>query len=121
MKFKCLIRLNGKPRIRWDFFVFIMSIWNCYSLPFNIAFSDTILDQWYFEALNSITDICFGIDILFNFRTTFLNRQTGDEIANSKQIAINYVSGKFWIDFFATIPFDQILGQIIEGRIAKKF
>jgi hypothetical protein len=33
---------------------------------------------------------------------------TGDEINDTKRIAINYMKGKFWLDVISTIPFDLI-------------
>lgn len=51
-------------------------------------------------------DICFGIDIMVNFRTTSINKQTGDEVSESKSIAFEYLKSKLWIDLLASIPFD---------------
>ena len=42
------------------------------------------------------------------FRTTFLDTYTGEEIIDGKRIAMNYLKGRFWFDFLATIPFDLI-------------
>lgn len=47
-KFKWLIRVNSRLRIRWDLFVMILSIWNCYFLPFDVAFSSEYIDSLYF-------------------------------------------------------------------------
>ena len=37
--------------------------------------------------LNVIFDSIFGIDIIVNFRTSFTNTMTGDEVTDLKQIA----------------------------------
>lgn len=34
---------------------------------------------------------------------------TGDTIVDPKQIANNYVKGRFWIDLISTIPFDDLI------------
>ena len=72
-----------------------------------------------FVAANSVIDVLFLIDIIINFRTTFINSKTGDEIADTTLVAqhyickhaiIDFVGGRFWIDFLATVPFDTIAG-----------
>jgi hypothetical protein len=49
------------------------------------------------------------LDILINFRTTIKNVLTGEEIFDSKVIAISYLKGRFFIDLIASIPLDNIL------------
>jgi hypothetical protein len=73
-KARCLLRTNDNKRVKWDLFVLILSIWNCYSLPFDIAFNPPLFQETYFKGINNIIDSCFGIDIIINFRTAYLNR-----------------------------------------------
>jgi len=56
--------------------------------------------------INWIFDSIFFIDIIVNFRTSFTNTMTGDEVTDFKLIAKNYLKLRFWIDVLATIPFD---------------
>jgi hypothetical protein len=51
-------------------------------------------------------DFFFMMDVLINFRTSYVHEQTGVEEVDLKSIAIKYVKGKFWIDLLASIPFD---------------
>jgi hypothetical protein len=47
------------------------------------------------------------IDIIVNFRTSFLNKY-GDEIKKPKEIARKYIfGGRFLIDLLSSIPMDQ--------------
>eukprot|EP00347_Sterkiella_histriomuscorum_P022573 403337973 len=119
-KYRFLIKVNGNYRIRWDLFVMMLSIWNCYSLPFDVAFQPETFNHLFFEYLNTFIDICFGLDIVFNFRTTFLNRQTGDEVTSTKIIALEYLKSKFWIDIIATVPLDQLFQGVLETNQTKK-
>ena len=48
----------------------------------------------------------FLLDIIINFRTTFIHSKTGKEVMDLWEIAQNYLKGRFWIDFLATIPLD---------------
>lgn len=65
-----------------------------------------------FTVIDIIVDFLFFVDMLTNFRTTYLNN--GELVVNPKKIAVNYLKGWFIIDFFSAIPFDMII------TIAKK-
>ncbi|XP_041366402.1 potassium voltage-gated channel subfamily H member 7-like [Gigantopelta aegis] len=54
-----------------------------------------------------VVDIMFIVDILINFRTTFV--QNGEVMSDQQQIAFNYIKGWFVIDTIAAIPFDLLL------------
>ena len=45
------------------------------------------------------------IDILLNFRTTFVNHK-GEVVTSSKDITINYIKTWFFLDLVAALPFD---------------
>ena len=54
-------------------------------------------------------DVMFIIDILINFRTTFVN--VNDEVvSHPAKIAVHYFRGWFLIDLMAAIPFDLVFG-----------
>ena len=73
-KYRYKLRINDEKRTKWDLFVLILSIWNCYSIPFDIAFHPAIFEKMFIIIMNNFVDVCFGIDIFLNFRTTFINR-----------------------------------------------
>lgn len=55
-----------------------------------------------------LVDVIFMIDVLINFRTTYVNKN--DEVVSQPgQIAIHYFKGWFIIDMVAAIPFDLLL------------
>ncbi len=56
-------------------------------------------------------DVMFIVDILINFRTTYVN--ANDEVvSNPGRIAVHYFRGWFIIDLVAAIPFDLLLGVL---------
>ena len=59
--------------------------------------------------VDNIIDAMFAIDILISFRTTYIHPISGDEIIEPKLIAMNYLTGRFLIDFFSTIPFEKFV------------
>ena len=53
-------------------------------------------------------DIMFIIDIVINFRTTYIN-ENEDVVSEPSKIAVHYFRGWFIIDLVAAIPFDLLL------------
>ena len=75
----------------------------------------------YFLALNSFIDLVFAFDILVNFRTTYYDRESQDEVKDPKQLAKEYIktcsftAPSFIIDFLSTVPFDTIALMFTES------
>lgn len=55
-----------------------------------------------------VVDVMFIIDILINFRTTFVNNND-EVVSHPGKIAVHYFRGWFLIDLVAAIPFDLLL------------
>ncbi|OXU22783.1 hypothetical protein TSAR_009513, partial [Trichomalopsis sarcophagae] len=53
-------------------------------------------------------DVTFIVDILINFRTTFVNSNE-EVVSHPGKIAVHYLKGWFIIDLVAAIPFDLLL------------
>jgi len=54
------------------------------------------------------------MDIVLNFRTTYVNSKTGTEVINSRKIMLNYAfHGRFFIDLLASIPFELIVSIVL--------
>ncbi|KAM8714391.1 hypothetical protein ACLKA7_014511 [Drosophila subpalustris] len=88
----------------WDWIILIATFYVALMVPYNAAFAkadrQTMVSDVIVEAL-------FIVDILLNFRTTFVSRK-GEVVSNSKQIAINYFRGWFALDLLAALPFDHL-------------
>lgn len=63
---------------------------------------------YFFRFRYLAVDVTFVIDILINFRTTFVNGQD-EVVSHPGRIAVHYLSGWFLIDLVAAIPFDLLL------------
>lgn len=106
---KWIVMMNEPWRVKWDLFVILLAFWNSISVPFDLAFRPKILQHPLLRALNWIIDALFVIDIVINFRTSFISPQTGEEVTNAKEIAASYLKGRFWIDLAAVINIELIL------------
>mmetsp|Transcript_34327 Transcript_34327/g.52593 ORF Transcript_34327/g.52593 Transcript_34327/m.52593 type:complete len:289 (-) Transcript_34327:1616-2482(-) len=113
-----VLKQSHPMRVRWDLFVMVLSVWNSVAIPVDIAFEPDFFRSRALKAINYTTDLFFCFDIIFNFRTSFLNAKTGDEVMDPKEIAFHYVfAGRFWIDLLSTIPFDLFTHKL-ESRDA---
>ena len=110
-------------KIKWDLLIIILAVYNCVCLPIELAILPFIRDNPTLSTANSVIDLIFFTDMIINFRTTFVNQMTGDENHNQRDIAINYLSGKFLVDLISTIPFDELLKLIlhIDDENSKNF
>ena len=71
-----------------------------------------------FFILNSIIDFIFLLDIFVQFKTTFFDPISGEEVYDKKLIAMNYLKGRFIFDFLSTVPFDAIVQAITGEKIS---
>jgi hypothetical protein len=109
--------------IKWELFVILLAVYSSIILPLEIAFKPPTLDNKNFKLINHLIDLLFLIDLIITFRTTQINIMTGEIITDPKQIAKNYVAGRFWIDLISTIPFEELVIIFIkmEDKDLKKF
>lgn len=85
----------------------VLALWNCISIPFDVSFEPN--KYLIYEVFETFVDICFGLDIIIAFRTTYINTNTGFEVIEARKIALNYiVSGRFFIDLAASIPIENV-------------
>ncbi|XP_038165076.1 potassium voltage-gated channel subfamily H member 2-like, partial [Cyprinodon tularosa] len=102
----------------WDWLILLLVIYTAILTPYSAAFllndSEEAAKQncgYSCSPLNVvdlIVDIMFIIDILINFRTTYVN--SNDEVVSHPvRIAVHYFKGWFLIDMVAAIPFDLLI------------
>ena len=102
----------------WDWLILILVIYTAIFTPLVAAFllnepeaTVTKGDARYSDPLtiiDLIVDVMFIIDILINFRTTYVNKNDG-VVSHPGKIAVHYFKGWFLIDVVAAIPFDLLL------------
>lgn len=76
---KYMIRFLNPKKFYWDMFVIILAVWNCITIPIDIAFHNDIFTSVGFILFDIVVDLLFLLDIVVNFRTTFYDKD-GDEI-----------------------------------------
>ena len=102
----------------WDWIVLVLVIFTAIQIPFSAAFqldADIVLDVIDSKQLQPIlifsliVDCMFIMDILINFRTTYVQSSSDEFVRNPRQISIHYLKSWFIIDLLAAIPFDWIM------------
>lgn len=105
---KWIIRLNSSFRMKWDLIVMLCAIWNWVSIPLELSFDPAFARTIGFIIFNQFIDILFTLDIFLTFRTTYISSKTGIEVSDPKEIAKDYLMGRFWVDFLTIFPFGYI-------------
>ena len=77
-------------------------------MPYNLAFNTAVSnDGIVMMVINSIVDVIFFIDIIFNFHTSFVGAD-GSVIVDEKKIRQNYLRSGFLIDVMACLPYEAL-------------
>ncbi|XP_072425637.1 voltage-gated inwardly rectifying potassium channel KCNH2-like [Chiloscyllium punctatum] len=102
----------------WDWLILLLVIYTAIFTPYSAAFLLNDQEEMArrecgyscnpLNVVDLIVDIMFIIDILINFRTTYVN--SNDEVVSHPvSIAVHYFKGWFLIDMVAAIPFDLLI------------
>uniref|UniRef100_A0AAY4ALP3 Ion transport domain-containing protein n=1 Tax=Denticeps clupeoides TaxID=299321 RepID=A0AAY4ALP3_9TELE len=102
----------------WDWVILLLVIYTAIFTPYSAAFllsdeEEAAMQRCGYSCsplnvVDLIVDIMFIVDIVINFRTTYVN--TNDEVVSQPlRIAVHYFKGWFLIDMVAAIPFDLLI------------
>jgi len=107
-----LLRLGSPFRVSWEVAVVLFAVWNCFYVPFMVAFWPE-RESGALQALDLLIDVVYIADIFVYSRSTYIDMLTGEEVLNASQIFKHYFhSGKFPIDLISAIPVDIISWQL---------
>ncbi|KAG4073881.1 hypothetical protein HA402_014086, partial [Bradysia odoriphaga] len=88
----------------WDWLILVATFYVAVAVPYNAAFAKAVRLTM---ASDVIVEGLFIVDIILNFRTTYVSRK-GEVVSDSKSIALNYLRGWFVVDLLAALPFDHL-------------
>jgi CRP-like cAMP-binding protein len=103
-----LINPRHKYKVGWDVYIGAVILYSAIVIPYSIGFSVEFPDDTAIGGLNIFFDLCFGLDLIFSFNMVYYDDVHGNVITNRWQIAKQYLSTWFSIDFFSTLPIDRI-------------
>ncbi|VDD81701.1 unnamed protein product [Mesocestoides corti] len=103
---RCILLHYSILKIVWDWLIVLCTFYFAVMVPYNAAFQrDT--NERSLRTLDMIIEVLFIVDILLNFRTTYVSK-SGQVVHQSRAVALNYIRGWLLLDLIAAVPFDVI-------------
>ncbi|TYZ69169.1 hypothetical protein PybrP1_012166 [[Pythium] brassicae (nom. inval.)] len=96
------ISVNSPFRRWWDFVIALSTAFVMFEVPIKVGFS--VPTSGVAAAVDGVVDVCFLLDILLNFVTSFEDESSGEEIKDMVKIRQNYLHGWFIIDAVSSVP-----------------
>lgn len=83
-------------------------LFNVVCLPVAITYfkHEDLTTSWI--VFNCLMDTLFMLDVMFNFRTGFMDSKSSIVVLNPKAIARHYVRSWFAIDLLSSVPMDYV-------------
>ncbi|XP_041831912.1 potassium voltage-gated channel subfamily H member 6a isoform X3 [Melanotaenia boesemani] len=102
----------------WDWVILLLVIYTAIFTPYSAAFLLNEVEEEQrrscgyscnpLNVVDLVVDVMFIVDILINFRTTYVNHND-EVVSHPGRIAQHYFKGWFLIDIVAAIPFDLLI------------
>ena len=103
-----MLQADGASRALWSLVLSLLVVYTVVAVPLQVAFTDRLFSPpgaW--SALNTIIDLLFTFEIIFNFRTGYWD--AGMQIRGSAAVAAHYISGgDFLRDLVCYFPYAWI-------------
>ncbi|KAK5874933.1 hypothetical protein CesoFtcFv8_027474 [Champsocephalus esox] len=104
----------GAFKAGWDWLILLATFYVAVTVPYNVCFTPAEIREDGASAARNppshsdiLVEILFIIDIVLNFRTTFVST-SGQVVYDSRCICIHYVTSWLFVDLIAALPFDLL-------------
>ncbi|KRT86713.1 cNMP binding protein, partial [Oryctes borbonicus] len=105
-KSRYILSHYGMFKSCWDWLILIATFYVAVVVPYNASFVDDDGERPS-VVVDVIVEALFFIDIILNFRTTYVNKK-GEVVSDWKSISLNYLKTWFIVDLLAALPFDLL-------------
>ena len=68
-----MLKGAGVNRLKWDFFIMFVAVYQAITIPIQISFEPEFFNSPMTKTLTSLIDLIFLVDIILNFRTTYID------------------------------------------------
>ncbi|KAE8894999.1 hypothetical protein PF003_g21016 [Phytophthora fragariae] len=109
--YKYMILPDSIFRYCWDLLLAVTTVLLIWRVPYTIAFGES--DLWYWYAFNKSTDAIYLLDVVFNFRTGYV--EDTEIIMDSRLVAKHYIRSWFFVDLIGSIPVEYIFNTTSSG------
>nr|XP_033479043.1 potassium voltage-gated channel subfamily H member 3-like [Epinephelus lanceolatus] len=104
----------GAFKAGWDWLILLATFYVAVTVPYNVCFTAVEVREDGASAARNppsvsdiLVEILFIIDIVLNFRTTFVST-SGQVVYDARSICIHYVTSWLFVDLIAALPFDLL-------------
>ncbi|XP_058478311.1 potassium voltage-gated channel subfamily H member 8-like isoform X1 [Solea solea] len=113
-KSRLILLHYGAFKACWDWLILLATFYVAVTVPYNVCFTTVeVREEGSSVARNppSVSDILveilFIIDIVLNFRTTYVST-SGQVVYDARSICVHYVTSWLFVDLIAALPFDLL-------------
>uniref|UniRef100_A0A8C9YTY8 Voltage-gated delayed rectifier potassium channel KCNH4 n=1 Tax=Sander lucioperca TaxID=283035 RepID=A0A8C9YTY8_SANLU len=113
-KSRFLLLHYGAFKAGWDWLILLATFYVAVTVPYNVCFTAVEIREDGASAARNppsvsdiLVEILFIIDIVLNFRTTFVST-SGQVVYDARCICIHYVTSWLFVDLIAALPFDLL-------------
>jgi len=64
---------SDQKKAKWDLFIIFLALYNAFSIPIEVCFKLEEMQGVGFITLNWVIDLCFVLDIVVTFHTSFID------------------------------------------------
>ncbi|XP_068428147.1 potassium voltage-gated channel subfamily H member 8 [Clinocottus analis] len=105
----------GTFKAGWDWLILLATFYVAVTVPYNVCFTvaagrdegSGIAPRSKPSVSDILVEILFILDILLNFRTTFVST-SGQVVYDARSICVHYVTTWLFVDLIAALPFDLL-------------
>lgn len=116
---KYVISSHNKVLHYWDTILSILIAYSCVSLAYYCSFDHMAYgNQYWFDLFQ---EFFFQTDLILNFFTEYIDRDTSYSVKDLNKIAKNYVTGFFFWDLIACLPIVYIVQWTTDKNTAQDF
>jgi len=95
----------------WDGLTAMLLVFTAIVTPYEVAFLISRFNALF--GINRLVDMCFVVDMFFNFFLPYQDEE-GTWVNNHRKVILKYVKGWFLIDIISILPFD-LLGLLMNS------
>uniref|UniRef100_A0A8C7WUS9 Potassium voltage-gated channel, subfamily H (eag-related), member 3 n=1 Tax=Oryzias sinensis TaxID=183150 RepID=A0A8C7WUS9_9TELE len=104
----------GAFKAGWDWLILLATFYVAITVPYNVCFTAVEVREDGGSAARNppsvsdiLVEILFIIDIVLNFRTTYVST-SGQVVYDARSICVHYVTSWLFVDLMAALPFDLL-------------
>ncbi|KAJ4919739.1 hypothetical protein JOQ06_021469, partial [Pogonophryne albipinna] len=103
----------GNFKAGWDWLILLATFYVAVTVPYNVCFTvvggrdESSAPRSPPSVSDILVEILFILDILLNFRTTFVST-SGQVVYDARSICVHYVTTWLFVDLIAALPFDLL-------------